>query len=74
MFRSWKIWLLLSLSLGLAPFYPEPHLLGKLRWIAGGAVGMGFLDWVDFVWHGFPIIGLVWSIIAKGKVQKAASQ
>lgn len=72
MFRDWKTWLLLSLTLGLAPFVPEPHILGKLRWIAGGAVGMQAMDWLDFVWHGFPFVGLIWSVILHLKARKSA--
>ena len=45
---------MLCLVLGLAPFFPEPHLLGKIRWVAGGAVGMGLMDWGDLLWHGAP--------------------
>lgn len=52
--RSVVTWLVVSLTLGLAPFFPEPHLWGKLRWIAGGAVGMGAMDWFDFALHGTP--------------------
>jgi hypothetical protein len=52
--NSWPLWLLASLTVGLAPFVPEPHLLGKLRWIAGGAKGMKLIDWLDFVLHGMP--------------------
>lgn len=51
---SWKTLLLLCLTLGLAPFTPEPHIVGKLRWIAGGAVGMQPLDWFDTLLHGLP--------------------
>ena len=47
------------LTLGLAPFSPEPHLLGKIRWVAGGAVGMGAMDWFDLVFHGSPWLALV---------------
>lgn len=47
------------LLLGLAPFVPEPHLLGKLRWVAGGAIGMQPLDWFDLAWHGFPWVLLL---------------
>lgn len=57
--------LLASLTLGLAPFTPEPHLLGKLRWVAGGAVGMGAEDWFDLVMHGAP---WVWLIVAAARV------
>lgn len=54
--NNWKLLLALSLFLGLAPFFPEPHLVGKFRWVAGGAVGMGAMDWLDLVWHAWPII------------------
>jgi hypothetical protein len=47
---------LLCLTLGLAPFTPEPHLWGKLKWIAGGAQGMQLMDWWDTVMHGFPFL------------------
>lgn len=52
--NSWKSMLLLSLTLGLAPFVPEPHLFGKIRWVMGGAVGMGAADWFDLAMHGTP--------------------
>lgn len=51
--------LLASLTLGLAPFVPEPHILGKLRWIAGGAEGMQLLDWLDLLMHGAPWAWLI---------------
>lgn len=60
--------LLASLTLGLAPFSPEPHLLGKLRWVAGGGEGMGPMDIFDLLLHGAPwvwlaaaMVGLAWS-------------
>lgn len=52
--NNWRIWLVLSLTLGLAPFVPEPHLWGKLKWIAGGAEGMALMDWLDALMHGAP--------------------
>ena len=52
-------WLIAALTLGLAPFVPEPHLLGKLRWVAGGAVGMSVMDWLDLAFHGAPWVGLL---------------
>ena len=51
-------WMMASITLGLAPFFPEPHILGKLRWVMGGAVGMGAMDWFDLVLHGTPWVGL----------------
>ena len=50
--NDWKFWGLVSLTLGLAPFYPEPHIVGKVQWILGGAEGILFMDWFDVVLHG----------------------
>ncbi|MBL4586851.1 MAG: hypothetical protein JKX84_07345 [Flavobacteriales bacterium] len=52
------IWTAASLTLGLAPFAPEPHIVGKLTWVLGGAVGMKPMDWFDFVLHGSPWVML----------------
>lgn len=59
--------LIFSLTLGLAPFYPEPHILGKIRWVAGGAVGMQPMDWFDLVLHGAPWVGLIYVLLAEAK-------
>lgn len=61
--NDWKIIILLCLTLGLAPFFPEPHIWGKIRWILGGAIGMTFLDWFDVLLHGFPYVLLIRKII-----------
>ncbi|MEP3838967.1 MAG: hypothetical protein ABJM36_15080 [Algibacter sp.] len=58
--KDLRIAILLCLTLGLAPFYPEPHLWGKLKWVFGGANGMGFKDWFDLLMHGFPFLFLLW--------------
>jgi len=55
--------LVLCLTLGLAPFAPEPHIVGKLKWIAGGARGMSAIDWFDALLHGAPWIVLVVLVI-----------
>lgn len=55
--------LIASLTLGLAPFFPEPHLVGKLRWVAGGAVGMQPLDWGDLAMHGAPWVWLAVTLV-----------
>lgn len=65
--NNWKIVLLLCLTLGLAPFFPEPHILGKLEWIWGGAQGMKPMDWFDVLLHGFPFVLLVRLILLKFK-------
>jgi hypothetical protein len=57
-----------SLTLGLAPFTPEPHIVANLRWIAGGAVGMTGANYGDTLMHGMPWLllmswGIVWLIV-----------
>jgi hypothetical protein len=54
-----------SLTLGLAPFTPEPHLWSKLRWVIGGAEGMQIIDYFDLVLHGAPFMYLLTIVIAK---------
>ena len=63
---DWKIWLAVSLTLGLAPF-TEPHIIGKLKWVFGGAIGMKMMDWFDLVLHGSPWLILLISIFVKIK-------
>ncbi|MEQ9500616.1 MAG: hypothetical protein RIT81_27345 [Deltaproteobacteria bacterium] len=45
-------------TLGLAPYLPEPHVVGKIRWVAGGADGMKLMDWGDLAMHGAPWLWL----------------
>lgn len=65
--NNWKLLILLCLALGLAPFYPEPHIWGKLKWISGGAIGMKPMDWFDVFLHGFPFILLIRLVLLKLK-------
>ena len=58
--------LVASLTLGLAPFAPEPHVVGKVRWLMGGAVGMGPMDWFDLALHGAPWIWLMVALLRFG--------
>lgn len=64
--------LIASLSLGLAPFLPEPHIVGKLRWVAGGAVGMKLIDWLDLFLHGAPWVWLIVSLAQVALTRRAA--
>ena len=52
-----------SLTLGLAPFAPEPHLVGKIRWVLGGADGMAAMDWFDLAMHGAPWVWLAVEVV-----------
>ncbi|MGI9227613.1 MAG: hypothetical protein ACR2PU_02360 [Gammaproteobacteria bacterium] len=65
-----KIWIVICLTLGLAPFTPEPHIWEKLKWIANGANGMQAIDWFDVLLHGTPWILLAVSLTYKLKISK----
>jgi hypothetical protein len=69
--NDWKFVILMTLTLGLAPFTPEPHIVGKIRWIWGGAIGMGAIDWFDVVMHGTPFVLLIRLIVLKIKGELA---
>ena len=52
------------LTLGLAPFRPEPHIWANLKWIAGGAVGMELENWLDTLMHGTPwLLLVIWAVL-----------
>ncbi len=49
----WAVAIVLALTLGLAPFTPEPHLLEKLRMLAAGTLRAP-IDIFDLALHGLP--------------------
>lgn len=49
-------------SLGLAPFFPEPHLFGKVRWLFGGANGMSAADYFDLLLHSAPWFWMIYEL------------
>lgn len=53
---------LIALTLGLAPFSP-PHIVGKIKWVMGGAKGMQPMDWFDLLLHGTPWLFLAYTVI-----------
>ncbi len=64
----------LCLTIGLAPFFPEPHIWQKLKWISTGAVGMQAIDWLDVLMHGFPWVLLLFfglQLVLKRNKKKA---
>ncbi|MGH7600394.1 MAG: hypothetical protein ACREOI_28915 [bacterium] len=73
--KKYLVVVLACLILGLAPFSPELHLVGKLRWILGGAKDMAAIDWWDALQHGAPWLVLIYFIVrdllAKRKVRGA---
>lgn len=68
------MWLMASLTLGLAPFNP-PHIYDKLQWIwnggaFSGASPMQAADWFDLLLHGTPWVLLIVSLVYKLKQRK----
>jgi hypothetical protein len=51
-----------ALALGLAPFFPEPHVIEKLRMLMAGTLTKP-VDILDLLMHGAPIVLLVAKLI-----------
>jgi len=59
---SWSLVILGSLTLGLAPYYPQPHLLEKLGMLFSGALSRP-IDIFDLFLHGFfPVLLVLKSV------------
>ena len=50
---SWPIVVVLCLTLGLAPFVPEPHIWEKLRMLVAGDLRRP-IDMFDLLYHALP--------------------
>ncbi len=55
---DWTTAIVVALLLGLAPFFPEPHLWEKLKMLLAGDLNRA-LDWFDLMMHGAPLLLLV---------------
>ena len=58
--------IVLCLTLGLAPFAPEPHLWEKLKMLAAGTLTAP-VDIFDLILHGAPWALLVAKIVLTGR-------
>jgi hypothetical protein len=65
---------LMCITLGIAPLSGEPHLIGKWRWILGGANGMAPLDWFDAAMHSAPFLLLGYFIFKILKDRKTGAE
>ena len=61
--------ILACVLLGLAPFFPEPHILEKLKMLAVGDLTRP-LDIFDLVLHATPFIALILKLIRMWQVGK----
>lgn len=52
---SWPIVIILCLTLGLAPFFPEPHIWEKLKMLTAGTL-VKPIDIFDLLMHATPFI------------------
>jgi len=59
------ILVVLCLTLGLAPFSPEPHIWEKLKMLAAGNLTRP-MDIFDFLLHGAPFLLLAIRLIVSG--------
>lgn len=50
---SWPVVAILCLTVGLAPYVPEPHIWEKLRMLLAGDLRRG-IDIFDLAMHGAP--------------------
>ncbi|MGD9864628.1 MAG: RND transporter [Pseudodonghicola sp.] len=62
---SWQILLLAALTLGLAPFVPEPHIWEKLKMLAAGDLRRP-IDIFDLCLHAAP-----WLLLAAKLIRMA---
>lgn len=58
----WTVLILGSLTLGLAPFSPQPHLFEKIGMLMNGELSRG-IDIFDLFFHGFFPLLLVSKIV-----------
>ena len=59
---DYKILVPLVLLLGFAPFYPQPHIVEKLRMLAGGTL-KNPIDLFDLFWHAWPFVLLAYRVL-----------
>lgn len=52
----------LALLLGLAPFYPQPHLVEKIGMLMAGTLKKP-IDIFDLFWHAWPFVLLAYRIL-----------
>lgn len=65
----WSLVIIACLTLGLAPFVPEPHIWEKLKMLVAGEL-VKPIDIFDLLMHGAPFLLLIAKILRE--VTKAA--
>lgn len=63
--------IMMALTIGLAPFFPEPHIVEKLRMLKDGMLHRP-LDIFDLLMHGAPWVLLVSKLAALGLTKSSS--
>jgi hypothetical protein len=63
--------LIIALTLGLAPFVPEPHVWEKLKMLAAGEL-VRPIDIFDLFLHGTPWLLLIAKVVRLAMVRRSA--
>ena len=58
---DYKFLIPLALILGFAPFFPQPHIVEKLRMLAAGTLKRP-IDIFDLFWHAWPFLLLAYRL------------
>lgn len=58
---DYKVLIPLVLLLGFAPFFPQPHIVEKIRMLMAGTLKRP-IDIFDLVWHAWPFLLLAYRI------------
>ena len=66
----WSLVLIACLTLGLAPFTPEPHIWEKLKMLAAGELTRP-IDIFDFLMHGAPFLIAALKLLSVGAARRA---
>jgi hypothetical protein len=62
--KNISLWALASVTLGLAPFVPEPHIWKQIMNIYHGRL-TATIDWLDLFMHGAPWLLLILALSLK---------
>ena len=60
-----QLFVVAALTLGLAPFFPEPHIWEKLKMLRAGTLKKP-IDWFDLALHATPFALLVAKLVRMG--------
>lgn len=66
---GYKFLIPLALLLGLAPFYPQPHIVEKIKMLLSGTLNKP-LDMFDLFWHAWPFVLLGYRAISDFRQQR----